>query len=91
MGAEPQARTARTLELTLEVAADVVEQQLDAMPSSLRRQLLQLDVKDVDRVPAGPPPDDPKAAETVGGRPDRTAKLRFGDEVEFTICSRSGC
>lgn len=112
MGAEPQARVEQPRELTVELGAGVDEEQLDAMTSSLRRQLLELDVENVVRVPAAPAPEGAKAAETfvvgallvklvanratleavtgvlrswLGGRPDRTAKLRFGEEeVEFT-------
>ena len=112
MGADRQARMGEPRDLTVELAADVDEQELDAMTSSLRRQLLELDVEEVERVPAAPPPEGAKAVEafavgallvklvanrnTLGavtgvlrswlaGRPDRTAKLRFGDEeVEFT-------
>jgi hypothetical protein len=112
MAAEPQAEEREPRELRVELGADVDEQQLDAMTTSLRRQLLELDVETVERVAAGPAPEGAKAIETLalgalvvklvarretlagvaglirswlGSRPDRTARLRFGeDEVELT-------
>lgn len=63
MGAGPQARIEEPRELIVELAADVDEEDLDALTASLRRQLLDLDVENVERIAAPPPPEGAKAIE----------------------------
>jgi hypothetical protein len=59
----PATETSLELQLDLDDQADAEE--LDALTSGLRRQLLQLDVESVERAEGPPPPPGARAAEAI--------------------------